>query len=172
MVNYLFDGVETSGDVFGTPTIYRDPGVYGAPVAIGVLGVAAIGAIIRAALRLGPLTIGFVRGLLARYARPQVLKALTAVFGVLVAERILDEAFDAGIENNRYIPYGAKKRRKRYSIGHNPRLGTLIRVAKHTDRITRKFAQRMRHAGLIRSPGRHAYRPMPYHRLRAHHNNR
>jgi hypothetical protein len=57
---------------------------------------------------------------------------------------------------------GGSKRRKRMSIGANPRLATLIKVAKRTDRITRMFAQRMRHAGLIHSQTRHNYPQIAY----------
>lgn len=51
-----------------------------------------------------------------------------------------------------------KSRRKRYSIGTNPRLGTLIKVSRRCDNITSRFLQRARHAGLIKYPGRTVYR--------------
>lgn len=51
-----------------------------------------------------------------------------------------------------------KKRKKRYSIGTNPRLGTLIKVGRRVDKITGRFFQRARHAGLIKIPHRTQYR--------------
>lgn len=54
----------------------------------------------------------------------------------------------------------AKGRGRRYSIGTNPRLGTLIKVSKRCDKITRRFGSRMRHAGLIRTSTRHSYYPV------------
>ncbi len=52
---------------------------------------------------------------------------------------------------------GRNKHRRRLSIGSNPRIGTLIKVAKRTDTLTKKFGSRMRHAGLIHSQTRHNY---------------
>jgi len=49
------------------------------------------------------------------------------------------------------------KTTRRYSIGKNPRLGTLIKVSKRCDGITRKLVQRARHAGILHLPTRHSY---------------
>lgn len=53
-----------------------------------------------------------------------------------------------------------RKKHRRLSIGSNPRIGTLIKVAKATDKLTKRFGTRMRHAGLIHQGSRHTYYPM------------
>lgn len=52
----------------------------------------------------------------------------------------------------------AARRRRRYTIGANPRLRTLIKVSRHTNKITKQFLNTARHAGLIRIPHRTQYR--------------
>ncbi len=62
---------------------------------------------------------------------------------------------------------GARGKARRYSIGANPRMGTLIKVGKRVDKITHRFVQRARHAGLIKVPGRTHY--VRYHHYRRAH---
>jgi len=97
--------------------------------------------------------VGAVRYLIALVGA----KKLLSIIGAAVALGLLAIGVYNLIKNSKEAKAG--RRRRRFSIGYNPRLGTLIKVAKHTDKLTRKFAQRMRHAGLIRSPGRHTYYP-------------
>lgn len=65
-----------------------------------------------------------------------------------------------------WLKRGKNKKRKRVSIGANPRVGTLIKVAKRTDRLTRQLMSRFRHAGLLQQPHRHSYQPYRHRRHR------
>ncbi len=59
-----------------------------------------------------------------------------------------------------------KRKHKRYSIGSNPRLGTLIKVDRHCNKILARFVSAARHAGLIKVAGRTQYLPMRVQRMR------
>lgn len=99
----------------------------------------------------------------------QVAKAISAIasfFGKNKVLAVLAALAAAGLityEVYQLLHKKAPKRHKRYSIGANPRVSTLIKVSKVCDRQTRKMYQRFRHAGLIKIQGRHEY-----HRTRRH----
>lgn len=94
----------------------------------------------------------------------KAIALIKSVFGVGWVKKlgILVAAGGIAVWLWNWLRGGSKKRHhKRLSIGSNPRIATLIRVGKRTDKLTRMFGSRMRHAGLIHSSYRHNYYGMP-----------
>lgn len=94
--------------------------------------------------------VGAARMIIAIVGKSTALKVLGAALGLGL--------ITVGVYNLLRPKVSSASRRRRLTIGANPRLNTLIKVAKHTDKITRKYYSRMRHAGIIRVSTRHSYR--------------
>ncbi len=108
------------------------PGQIGAGGATPVLALPALGGI-------GALTIGLLRQLWLKYG-PTIIKALVggAAFSA-VMKLIMGDSPDATI-----IDVGKLKRRKRYTIGANPRVGTLQKVSRHVQRLLKRHEKVIR----------------------------
>lgn len=103
----------------------------------GVPGVTEVGFPLAA---LGTMALGVFKALLAKYG-PTILKL---IIGTLAFKKFL-ELIGIGASDETTIPVkpGAKRRAKRYSIGANPRVGTLIKVAKRVDNLFNKYDTRV-----------------------------
>ena len=88
---------------------------------------------------LGALTIGLLRQLWLKYG-PTIIKALVggAAFSA-VMKLIMGDTPDATI-----VDVDKLKRRKRYTIGHNPRVGTLQKVSRHVQRLLKRHEKVIR----------------------------
>lgn len=96
------------------------------------------------------LTLGFLKSLLAKYG-PYLLKMMVgaATFATIV------KLITGGASDETLVKITRKK--KRLSIGANPRLNTLLKVGKRVDNIFAKYDVRMRKfRGRLRGP-----RPRP-----------
>lgn len=107
------------------------------------------------------LTVGAIKWLIQQYGQSAVFQRIAQLVGVSAATAVISKVV-ASLNDNQKVTL--RRRRRRYSIGSNPRVGTLIKVAKFTDKLTRKMHNRFRHAGLIKMPRRHTYHP--YHKRR------
>lgn len=111
----------------------------------------------------GTVTVGAIKWLIQQYGQSAVFQRIAQLVGVSAATAVISKVI-ASLNDNQKVTL--RKRKRRYSIGANPRVGTLIKVAKFTDKLTRKMHNRFRHAGLIKMPRRHSYNP--YHHRRRH----
>ena len=136
------------GAVTGEPTLPGGIGTAGGP------GLLAIGA--------GGITLGFLKGIWAKFG-PTVLKALVggSVFAAIM------KLITGGASDN--TPVSLTARKKRYSIGTNPRLSTLLKVGKRVDNIfvaydkrISKFRSRLRGTSRTTRARRPAYGPTQY----------
>lgn len=82
------------------------------------------------------LTLGFLKALLAKYG-PYLLKMMVggAVFATIV------KLITGGASDETLVKI--KRARKRYSIGANPRLNTLLKVGKRVDNIFNRYDKRI-----------------------------
>ena len=104
--------------LLGEEAIYPE-----APVAIPTFApIAAVGAV---------MSLGVFKALLSRFG-PTILKAMLGA-GVFAA---LMRLLGMGAPDNAVV--SLKKRRKRYSIGANPRVGTLSKVSRHCMRMLKR----------------------------------
>lgn len=111
------------------------------------------------------LTLGTIKALISRYG-------WTIVRGLLggVAAASVIKLITAGAPDDKKV--SLRKRRKRYSIGANPRINTLLKVAKKVDNIFASYDTRMRKfRGRIRgyrprTQARYYRPPAPHHRRR------
>jgi len=140
-------GVPITFDGMGMPG-----GVVATPAALPLAAIAALRLILRAAPRF--VSIAFLRSLWTRFG-PVALKA---ALGVAVFTQLV-ELMSGGAPDETLIRLKRKKRR--LSIGANPRLNTLLKVGKYVDNIfarydsrIKKFRSRLR--GGTRRP------PIPY----------
>lgn len=102
----------------------------------------------------GVMTLGALKTLLARFG-PVILKA---AIGGLAFSKLMD-MLGIGASDDTPIKVG-KKRAKRYSIGANPRLNTLLKVAKKVDNIFVSYDRRVsKFRSRIKGPAR---RRAPY----------
>ena len=110
----------------------------------------------------GGITLGFLKGIWASYG-PTVLKALVggSVFATIM------KLITGGASDDTSVSLKAKK--KRYSIGTNPRLSTLLKVGKRVDNIfvaydkrISKFRSRLRGTSRTTRARRPAYGPTQY----------
>ena len=108
------------------------------------------------------LTLGFLKGIWATYG-PTVLKALVGggVFATIM------KLLTGGAPDN--TPVSLKAKKKRYSIGTNPRLSTLLKVGKRVDNIfvaydkrISKFRSRLRGTSRTTRARRPTYGPTQY----------
>lgn len=116
------------------------------------------GAIAGVGLRM---SLGMLKTLFARYG-PTALKAL---IGAAAFKEFLD-LIGVGAPDDTEVSI-RKGRRRRYSIGANPRMNTLIKVAKHVDNIFIRYDKRMqKFRSRIRGPARrrphYGYGPQAY----------
>jgi len=99
-------------------------------------------------------TLGFLKSLWAAYG-PTVLKMLVggATFGTIV------KMITGGVSDDTVVKLGGK-RKKRYSIGTNPRMNTLLKVAKRVDNIFISYDKRMtKFRSRIKGPRKPARQP-------------
>lgn len=84
------------------------------------------------------MSLGIIKSLLAKYG-PTVLKAIVGgtVFSLIMK-------LIAGGASDETIVDMEKKRKRRYSIGHNPRVGTLQKVSRHCQRLLKRHEKVIR----------------------------
>ena len=137
------------GSVTGEPTL---PG--------GIVTAGGPGLLLSAGA--GGITLGFLKGLWAQFG-PTALKALVGgtVFATIM------KLITGGASDD--TPISLKARKKRYSIGTNPRLSTLLKVGKRVDNIfvaydkrISKFRSRLRGTSRTTRTRRPAYGPTQY----------
>jgi len=94
----------------------------------GLAGLAGLG---------GKVTLGFLRSLFAKYG-PTLIKALVggAAFGWIMSLIMGDDPDDKLVS--------LKKKPKRYTIGSNPRVRTLQKVARHCQRLLKRHEKVIR----------------------------
>jgi hypothetical protein len=104
-------------------------------------GLPIIGGIAGAIARTGVWTmlLGYARQLLAQYG-PTVLKAIVGAAAFATIMKLIG----IGAPDDTPVKVGGKGRAKRYSIGTNPRLGTLLKVSKRCDNLLTKTDNRIR----------------------------
>ncbi len=148
----LEPGVETEDPVLNgistsLPTLVDDP-IYQPTLAIGNGVTATPAAFPLAVAGIVTMSLGVFRTLLARFG-PKLAKLLV---GVAAFKEFMDMLTGGNVSDDTRIPIkpGAR-RRKRYSIGANPRVGTLAKVARHTikllkrhDKVIREFLPKPR----------------------------
>lgn len=105
--------------------------VVGTPTALPLIGA------------LVPLTVGFLRALLIRFG-PTLLKM---IIGAAAFKEFLDligiGASDDTVLRNT-AKYAGVRKRRRYSIGANPRVGTLAKVSRHCSRLLKRHEKVIR----------------------------
>lgn len=108
---------------------------------------------------LGVWTVGMLKALLARFG-PTILKG---IIGAAAFKEFMDLIFGGAPDDTPLrTPPGAKGRARRYSIGANPRLGTLIKVAKRVDNLFNQYDKRIsKFRSRIRGPRRATVRYYP-----------
>ena len=105
------------------------------PAIVATGGVVVLRALLRALG--GKFTLGMARNWMSKYGPPIVRLALgAALFGVIV------DAIDGGLDDD--AVFVKRRSPKRYTIGANPRLNTLLKVAKRVDNIFVKYESRMK----------------------------
>ncbi len=128
------------------------------PVAPGVAPVLAVGgaAVLRLLLRAlgGKFTLGMVRGWISKYGGTVVRTVLGAALFAVVFD-----ALDGGLDDD--TVFYKRRAPKRYTIGANPRLNTLLKVAKRVDNIFVKYESRMKKFRGRAAPRRHRHTPQP-----------
>jgi len=133
---------------------YATGGGFG-PTVPGVVAQPAVAGVALAGLGVGKLTIGFLKTLLAKYG-PTLLKMIVGAGVFTTFMKLLG----LGASDETEV---TTKRRKRYSIGANPRLNTLLKVAKRVDNIFTNYDRRIsKFRSRIKGPQRRTYRPRPY----------
>lgn len=145
-----FNGVAANYNGNAGPAAIVPAAAFGPVIA---LGLAALRALLRRGLTLN---VGMFRALWAKWG-PTVMKGL---LGAAVISQFI-ELINQGFNDDVAVYVKGKGRRRRYSIGANPRIGTLIKVSKVCDRHTKRMYHRFRHAGLIRMPRRTRYPKYP-----------
>jgi hypothetical protein len=86
----------------------------------------------------GRFSIGFLQ-LITRYG-PIVVKG---AIGVLAFNELLD-LIGLGAPDETVIDVKGERKKKRYSIGHNPRVGTLAKVSRHCKRLLKRHEKVIR----------------------------
>jgi hypothetical protein len=84
-----------------------------------------------------------------------------AVLLALAALGLISYAIVQAMKSSKEGRAASRKRSRRYSIGANPRLGTLIKVDKRCNTILKRFINQARHAGVLRVPTRTQYVRIP-----------
>ncbi|MBA7541976.1 hypothetical protein ES705_34292 [subsurface metagenome] len=81
----------------------------------------------------GKMSLGFFKTLLQRFG-PNALKLALggAVFGFFM------DLVDGGLDDSIEVPFSVRRKPKRYTIGNNPRVKTLQRVARHTMKLLKR----------------------------------
>lgn len=88
---------------------------------------------------LASMTVGALRALLVRFG-PTILKSLIG----LAAFKELMDMIGIGAPDDTQIKIRLGKKRKRYSIGSNPRVGTLAKVSRHCSRMLKRHEKVIR----------------------------
>lgn len=136
--NLLFDGEVTQlpGQLPGAvyPTVTATPVVAG--LALPVL-VPALRLLVAALLRARVVSLGVIRQLVARYGNG----ILGFIFPAAAIAAIID--LINGDESDDTQLKTKPKRKRRYSIGANPRLNTLLKVGKAVDNIFVRYDRRV-----------------------------
>jgi hypothetical protein len=126
-----YDGASGLGTTIPTTSVSASP------VGWGILAWVAAGWFIKLGSRLF-MKVGVAKSFIARYGAP-ALKALVggASFAIII------DAIMGGLDDNTSIEIKRRKA-KRYSIGTNPRLNTLLKVGKRVDNIFVRYDSRIR----------------------------
>lgn len=125
--NMAYNGYTTGNGVVAQST--------GLPI-LGGLSALGLAGLRKAILRAGVLTLGAMKQLYSRYGA-QVLKMLV---GAAAFKEFLD-ILDIGVPDE--TPIKIRRAPKRYSIGTNPRLNTLLKVGKRVDNIFLRYDKRI-----------------------------
>lgn len=147
----------TPGGVMEAPTYQEEWGIPPAPD-LSPGGSQVPATILKAGLLplgLGAIALGVIKAVWAKFGPVAVKAALGAATFATVVRLITGGASD---DTQVKIQ---KKKRKRLSIGANPRVGTLIRVAKRVDNLFASYDKRVaKFRARIKGPGRryHHYR--------------
>lgn len=157
--------VRTSGVISRTPTPMPapmlTPGAETLGLAVTPTALPLVGAVVG-----GGITIGILKGLLAKFG-PVILKSLIGAGAFAAFLKLI--GFGAGDETVVPGVTLGKKKAKRYSIGKNPRLNTLLKVGKRVDNIfasydarVKKFRSRLRGVPAPRRAKPRYYGPSQY----------
>ena len=106
------------------------------PAGLPALAGLGLAAILRISGRF--LSIGFIKSLIQRFGAAAVKTAV----GVAVFSQIL-ELIGIGAGDDTMVDVGRRRKPKRYSIGVNPRLKTLLKVGKRVDNIFASYDKRI-----------------------------
>jgi len=119
----------------------------GFPVIAGGVGISVV-------------ALGALKSLLAKFG-PTIVKS---IIGAAAFKTLMDLIF-GGASDDTPVKVSTRKRSKRYSIGTNPRINTLLKVGKRVDNIFANYDQRIRKfRSRLRGyspPRRHTYAPSP-----------
>lgn len=128
------DYVEPGTEIDTATPLGAINGIVATPV-IAPIAVAGVTAIIRGLIIRfgGRLSIGVFKQMVRKWGALAVKVAV----GVLAFNEFMD-LIGLGASDETMIDIKLKKRKKRYTIGHNPRVVTLQRVARHTMKLLKR----------------------------------
>lgn len=147
------DQISPLGTIMPLDDLYAQQGMNGTSYPVTQTALPVAGALVAA----GTLTLGLLKNLLAKYGAT-ILKTL---IGAAAFKEFMDMLL-GGKPDTAVVKARGKK--KRYSIGANPRLNTLLKVAKRVDNIFVSYDKRIsKFRTRVKGPRRRtSYRPMGY----------